>query len=508
MACCRAQKEVNDWCRKYPIVFVGVGHEYCIFHAPKEYKRDPATGQQLSNGEFNKLVYEEIDQAKKESRKCDFSGATFPGYISLDKYDRNNPLPEISFAHATFSGEADFSNAMFSDKADFWETTFSVKANFRKATFGGKANFDYAKIYEADFSYATFTVDAEVVFHEAMFSHAADFRQATFGVKADFHKATFSGKAYFHQTTFGGEGCFWGAKFYGSADFWKAQFIGIANFESATFKKADFMDETFLKNASINFSFLKIEESITFTGVRMRNPSFASTDLRKCEFISCQWDEKDGRNLLRDETDLIEAEKRRYGQTIMGRLKRFLRAELYPFDIVLIGMVEDAYRHMKVKYKDMHDESEVSKWHASEKEMQRKKVSIIRNPFDWFLLNIYRALCGYGENSKRAFLVLVFMLLVFLILFSTVETSDKLFSTIVRTLGCAIFEKELVLFAEAESSSLFDTFLCPLQYAIFEKDPYCKPETMPGRYLVVFIKLFVPIQATLLIFALRNRFRR
>jgi hypothetical protein len=61
---------------------------------------------------------------------------------------------------------------------------------------------------------------------------------------------------------------------------------------------------------------------------------------------------------------------------------------------------------------------------------------------------------------------------------------------------------------ELSPATFYDLTLSTLQYAMFDKDPFFTPITRMGHYINILIKIFIPIQATLLVFALRNRFRR
>lgn len=330
-----------------------------------------------------------------------------------------------------------------------------------------------------------------VSFQDTEFNREAVFQGVTFSGEADFRFARFSGTANFVGAKFSRNADFSGAAFSGTAVFRKAEFSGVVNFIVATFKDAEFYGETFLEGSTAYFGSLTTEKSITFTNVRMNRPRFGGTDISKCEFVSCQWGEKDGRNILGDETALLEQEARQYGTTVKGRINQFLFKDLRPFDTWAIGRVEELYRNMKLKYKVKGDEFQVSKWHASEREMQRKKAHILKQPLDWILLNIYRSLCGYGENPKRAALVLACMLLFFAILL--VGTGFETTSENRETLG---------------TGTAADALLLTLQIAVFERNPSFEPITRAGLFLNVLIKILVPIQTTLLVFALRNRFRR
>src|SRR5208337_5174387 len=83
-----------------------------------------------------------------------------------------------------------------------------------------------------------------------------------------------------------------------------------------------------------------------------------------------------------------------------------------------INKVENLYRQLKQKYKDEHNEPEVSKWHYREKAMFRR-----RNHWRRFLPSIATLYClcsGYGERPIRAGLALAALLLMISLLFGFV----------------------------------------------------------------------------------------
>lgn len=156
MPCC---KDIYQWCKdefengKKAVYIDETGMEYCIFHAPKGKKG-------VSLEEFNNRVFTRISDAIKaellpksqqaEAVKqraveygtiCNLYGIVFEGDISFSRYNKNNPLPEISFWRAQFNGNSDFSSVTFSGEADFSSAKFSEGVDFNSAKFSGKANF-------------------------------------------------------------------------------------------------------------------------------------------------------------------------------------------------------------------------------------------------------------------------------------------------------------------------------------------------------------------------------
>jgi hypothetical protein len=192
MPCCKAEEYI--WCKDLPVVSYmdTEGNEYCVFHAPKGLKG-------ISLEEFNKLVFERIDSAKKGREHIDLGGTIFEGYISFNEFNKDNPLYDISFCKATFNDVAGFSGATFNDVANFIGTTFNERAIFIAAAFSKVANFSTATFNdEANFTGAVFSKGAN--FSSATFNDEAGFSGATFNDEADFMIATFNERANFSVT--------------------------------------------------------------------------------------------------------------------------------------------------------------------------------------------------------------------------------------------------------------------------------------------------------------------
>jgi uncharacterized protein YjbI with pentapeptide repeats len=167
------------WCRdetRYPVVYKDDRIHYCVFHAPKDNKFKALDSNVfLSPKEFNDLVLDEIDRAKRENRDCNLSGSVLPWDISFIRYSRHgktngkdNPLPEISFSRTEFGGKASFETVRFGGRANFHFSRFRGKASFYDAKFSGEAEFGSAKFGD------------EAVFWRTDFGGTAAFGQLKF----------------------------------------------------------------------------------------------------------------------------------------------------------------------------------------------------------------------------------------------------------------------------------------------------------------------------------------
>lgn len=134
---------------------------------------------------------------------------------------------DAAFRGATFGDEAGFRRATFGDRAQFGDAQFGNRARFGGARFGKRAWFEHSMFGAAtEFSEASF--DEEARFGRASFGWRARFRKTTFGDGARFGGAKFGDRASFSDARFGEGARFAGAEFGGHAGFDRAKFAGGA----------------------------------------------------------------------------------------------------------------------------------------------------------------------------------------------------------------------------------------------------------------------------------------
>lgn len=459
MACCKS-KEYGGWCKNEKIVHTDGDSKYCIFHAPADKKGLPIE-------QFNALIYEKIEKlkednsAKKINNECNLSGTVFPGDIDFSRFDSSTPLPSISFIGATFNGDtsfesvticgvARFNEAVFNDVATFYRTTFNDVANFLGATFNSTAYFE-----EANFS-------SDVLFGGVAFSSRAIFSRTTFRGKVYFSSAIFKDKVHFVAATFNSKGYFR-----------HTIFSRVNDWENA-----------------------KISDTIIFERIDLSRSRFLYVDLRNLNIINCKWGKrplfallpslnKYQHNALYDEAELFDVVDEAPVIGVKARLLRVWKGfkKDLSCDTERVKLVEDLYRKLKQKYKEEHNDFEVSNWHYAEKEMFRKS-SRLRRFFG--VSYLYWLSSGYGERPVRAGIVLLVLVVALSLIFGTVTKS-----------------------ADVQSFEGFSSLvLNALQYATFQKDLQYTPSTLWGKWLKMLCQLLLPVQAALFAFALRNKFRR
>ena len=421
------------------------------------------------------------------SGKADFHSATFSGstdfhlatFSGMADFHSATFSGRASFSLATFSGSTDFHLATFSDSASFDSATFSGRASFDSATFSGEASFhsatfsDSASFYsatfsgEASFHSATFSGKAD--FHSATFSGSTDFHLATFSGMADFHSATFSGRASFSLATFSGDAFFESATFNGEASFYSATFSGSASFGKASFVRAEF--DNVMARAGLGFNAIEVACELRVTDMDLYWCDFLRTDMTNIHFMRCCWPVEDGRYRITTEDK-------------PGKLEE----------------VRDFYQGMKRKYKQEHNEAEVSQWHVAEKEVDLllvgRELGRVHGIHDkaiwgllWLMLQLYRISSRFGEHMVRAGTALLYVALAPLVILAVAKLAETGVSWTADW---------------AQWGAVFSDWLrcMPLTKAGLGDAPTWK------LWLFWVGQLLIAIQAALFAFALRNRFRR
>jgi hypothetical protein len=215
------------------------------------------------------------------------------------------------------------------------------------------------------------------------------------------------------------------------------------------------------------------------------------------DFINCKWSSVKGRRGL-------------YDETVLNRKS----------SIEHIKKVERLYRRLKQKYKEEHDEAEVSNWHRGEKEMQRRGTRFTKNPFLWLILNLYRWTSGYGEEPVRAGLFLLMLICLAMRLLvgdglvplggdTKVLTQTNSQGSLVLTIySNPTAPEDKITLSNAFPDKMSDLFSATLAHLTFDRNASFKPASQKGNTVIVVFKILITIQATLFAFALRNRFRR
>ncbi len=533
MDCCVGEK-YGGWCSNVEIQVMHHSKPYCIFHAPAECR------EKLDKWE-DELVFQRINRAKSDDSICDLSGTVFPKLFFFTVFNKENPLPEILFNHATFCGDTYFRKVAFK-KVSFIEVLFEKAADFHGASFeqvnfinsSFKDNTIFSKtIFNANATFSNTSFFSEVTFSNALFKVETSFKNVKFKNAAYFMKTIFNAAANFAQTSFveakfkksffGGAAKFSNTTFNAVANFREAIFLEYANFNEASFNStADFSDADFRAHAI--FSFVHFAESYfeatVFSHVEFSNTNFdkivffrhtvfsgggfsgcyvnkhlefdradikglslLDAPIESFRFISCVWPKSSTRNVVFD-ARLVDGQ---------GYFKINKMVKVLPFkkldDVPTPSHLGDLFRRLKKNAKNENDEMMASDWHYNEKEMQRsclskpdrevKLLGLVTNFLMLQLLTGYRIFNGYGEAPLRALLCLLFLILL--------PCSAEL-----PTQPYLIFPGKMIYYLPLVKTSAGEL----------------KDFSTIARVGMIGWQLFITVQAALFGFALRNKFRR
>lgn len=509
MSCCKA--EIFRWCEREDVVYTDTGgKEYCVFHAPqgkkgitvKEFKE--RVFKRINDAKSNASLYKAspagpIPKNKKEIWSCNLSGTIFEGDIDFGNL---TSLPPINFFYSTFSGTTGFENVVFNGEANFKKVTFNNIASFALATFKDKVCLDQAKFNKVAAFNGTIFED-KAYFRNVRFSSGANFSIANFKREAIFSGSGFGEEADFNRTTFNEDAYFLGETFITRNE--SADNTPLEKLSSDDWVNRRNAEEVYPQRLTKgNFKELNIKGKIRFERSNFTRISFLDTDLRKIDFINCVWPKKFGREILYDEIILFGDEDY---ERFKGKPSEILKREwsLFKRDISCdkeeIKKVEILYRRLKQKFKEEHDEAEVSNWHYGEKEM-RRKGNRFRRLFPLSLSNLYWFSSGYGERPLRAGVVLLLLIFTISALFRLAGLIPSNASPSYEIIEIKSWT-DLINFHNIKA-----IVLNTLQYATFENKPDFIPRTIYGGYLKLVTRILIPLQAALFVLAVRNRFRR
>jgi hypothetical protein len=401
--------------------------------------------------------------------------ATFNGNAY---FESTHFIGAADFMNASFNEGTLFGNAIFDDKLILMNAIFAGPIFFTNASIKGKALFEHAKFNNyTNFHGSHFYEDAH--FGWAKLNGLTWFNEVIFDKATAFDNCKIDGELECIQAVFNGQVKFLRAEFKDRSSFGDCVFRDTVNFDHAWFSgRANFKGKTFY--AACSFQNLSIAAKMRLEGVDCKQISFLDTDVRQIDFVNCNWLKTGRRRILFDEQVLPSNKKER--------------------SPVALKKVESLYRKLKQKYKDEHDEAEVSVWHYNEKNMARQSLSRPRKFLGLTALYAYSS--GYGERPVRAFIVLLLMLVGFSIALLICGLAlPKGVETIYGITNCSLSNVLSV-------KSIGASFMNLLKYVTFQKDSYFIPTGWTGEVFKLLAQILVPVQAALLALAVRNRYRR
>lgn len=506
---------IRKSCEGFPFFAEVEKKSYCVLHCPVEDKGE----------DFNKALKQKID-----NKDFNFCGFWFPD--------------EIDFHGFTFDASVDCYKAYFNKAASFNYTTFSESADFRAVVFKKYCGFIGVKFKErvifkdtSFFQDAYFTssqYDKEAIFITTYFQKSSFFNDTHFAEKADFYNSQFLKRADFSRAVFVDSASFDRTHFFDECDFRYSVFGSYAYLRDSTFDlKVDFKFIEIHKDFELNFSTFK--DSIVFSGIEFSMirlssifsenariifesanikfpkkamfhsvtlcPSwFVNIDPREFIFTNVIWEKADGnnKNVLSEIEDLKDRRvSNPYRLLIIACNQLSVNAEEN-------NRYEEAsgFRRMVLETQRLERKEKQKIWLANFGHTFKREINLsnffsysgtaIKN--SWSLIKtfpsdvlhfLYRIFSGYGERWFRAFCWLIAIWLIWAILYATPI--------------CDFIEKEKYSFSYWIGYSLN---VITLQ----------RPEPKPANAFTMIILglevLFAPLQAALLILAVRRKFMR
>jgi len=319
--------------------------------------------------------------------------------------------------------------------------------------------------------------DKDTVFWNATFGEGANFRGATLGEESSFVKTVFSGTSFFSGATFEENTRFTKTTFVGGAYFSHSNFTDGVLFSEAQFEdKSSFYGAHFGK--PVIFSKCSFNKPTLF-----RNP-LAIEDLRFQDMTVEQFQNVDFLNCPLKNITFTNVEWPKHPTEDRYCIPMESKPSKLP-------AVADFYRQMKKRCRDEQNDAEASLWHYAEKEalLKHHRLGKPRSIQRW-ILESYRIISRYGEDPWQALKVLGWLMGMLALTVGLGALSFHGFDGTAITLE--------------RTGKFMHSFL---QYALLDKPTYPIPTGFAVAALLL-SRLFIPIQAAIFAFALRNKLHR
>ena len=450
MGCCVGAK-YDNWCKDVEIVWEDPEkkEEYCLFHAPAEHKK-------MSEDEFSKKAHTYLKEIPScwvtEREAVRLSAAIFISDVTFE----DTELPTLNLDDAIFLKDLTFKNILFNDNLNFDNTHCWGDVSFKDVTVEGECSF-------LDSSF-----ERELRFYDviAPAGLSATFKTPPNGLHLDLKEC--DGVVYFRSES--------------NKLTWLTLTVPVKNNPQLTLEinKLNLLSldlgslvtiPVIIRNSEID-SFYS-EDYRFLTPISFSNCSFnelflSARSLDNIKFFSCKFPQLNSRTTT---TDAI---------TTIHETPFVTPTEPHK--------LEELYRALKRQAQNEENRRLASDWHYWEKFFCEKRLFTDGTFFEWLILRLYRMLSDYGESvGKASWCLLLFIFAPFCFSFIAQELPNTL---------------------------LTNWWLATKQHAIdFIPLATRAPETSENlitipRLLQVAWQILITFQATLLGFALRNRYRR
>ncbi len=437
--------EISPPCENLPFYKSFEGKKYCVLHYPQQDKFKD---------------FENVLKEKLAREDYNFRGVWFPDGIYFGRYCFQS---SVDFTYAIFNGEANFEMCIFEQEAVFESVSFKLDAIFNGVTFRLFTSFFDSKFYKSaifsDAEFGDLKLIGEVSFYGTLFLSIANFLGTRFNCSVEFGFAKFNDSVSFEFSYFGSIADFKDALFKDSVKF-SGEYFRVYNNNSEEKINKVFSDETSL---NLQFAVFEKPELVSFHTTSLRPYWFVNTDPRKFEFTDVEWGN-------------LEKSKKAVKSEIEDLTSRRYENLTSPHRLLTITCRRLAYN---AEENNRYDEASSFRYLAMDS--QRLEVSNGLSPqtLNWW----YWLLSGYGEDWKRAFIWLIGYLFVCSVLYA---------------IPLSIFKDEMSFW----NSIGYSLNVFALQ----------RPEPRPANWFAILIvgleAILTPLQAALLILAVRRKFMR
>jgi hypothetical protein len=494
-----------------------------------------------------------------EFRHANFNGAHFTreayfkdvSFVGSTNFKGTFFEGECLFDGAKFRSTAEFQGAQFSRQASFSNSRFSSGATFENALFKESAFFENARFSQSTAEFKKTIFLGRVSFAKAHFESVMDFFESQFSARVDLSEARIDGQLFFRGCKFDSpagfsmdksevantvkfpDSHFLGAISLNGLDvmggssidfsksviskglsvhggtwhrdnlspervaaisrlFWRVRrsisrlFLRVSRFISCLqvwrFLYRLFFRQEFLvqqqdsqeAKGRLSFAHAKIynPETVTFHGVRLTPSWFADVDVRKVTFRGVSWYGWDGE--VWSSNAEIEHLAERHGSDIYDSIAA-------------------TYRELAINANENHRYEEASLFRFAVMDVPRHRPGKAWNIFSlhWW----YWLMSGYGERVGQAFLVLIIIVVGFSFFYRDVPFGGANLALGAAPPAQGSLERSLeALLYSARTASL--------------REPIPPPPSLRVKSAVAVESILAPIQAALLLLAVRRHFSR
>lgn len=473
MACCKAI-EFGGWCLTENTVWTDEdGNEYCVYHAPKDKKG-------ISSERFNNLIFDKLDEDKS---LINLTGTIFPDRIHIS----NKTLPRVVLSYSYFHGELVLSALRFKDRFEFNNCYFDKNVRLHAVTFEESMASQSCYFHSSLFIKETSCYEHLLLEFELAPSKLELALESANNVIVQGNNNDVISKAFFE--------------------------IKKANPSTLLrINKLDFHDIKFpyalvfpvwMDSCSLNY-FSSIQHNllypITFSICTFEQIYLAPSTISNVNLFGCTYPTALGRPITSDAAcwEVITPAP--------NQKKRVASAK----------ELEELYRRLKKKEKNDEASLLTSAWHYWEKHFAQQRARIEADWGTFVILWLYHMLSSYGESVKRAAgilcLILFFSIALGILKYTGIYLTDGNTESIILVnpngLGFLTSKGYVALKFIWTNFSWHEALQSTFDFIpLATKAPDTKVVSL-WRPLELFWQAVITFQATLLGFALRNRYRR